>query len=89
MDTTLALGLGITALLLAAVLYFIFLPHIDGPSLADQQADATTWLVECPHCHHWKPRTPTTTAENDQPHQRTNWYHCHECGHRWHETYPN
>lgn len=87
------LWLGITGLIVGGVLYFIFLPHIEGPNLREQEADQREWLVQCPNCARWRVRQPVSTNLEEQKNNSTsapsytNWYHCFECEHRWHEEY--
>lgn len=77
------------ALLLAAVLYFVFLPHIDGPSLEQQRADKREIMVRCPNCQTWQTAEPvsSTAADPDTIHEptETNWFRCRNCKHRWSE----
>ena len=52
--------IGAIALVLAAIVYFIFLPHIDGPSLDEQRADRREILVCCPDCQTWQVAEPVS-----------------------------
>lgn len=77
------------ALLTAATLYFVFLPHIDGPSLDQQRADRREMLVCCPKCGEWQTAVPVASTANDvdppAAGHETNWYRCKRCKHRWSE----
>lgn len=90
MDTWILL-LGVGALALAAVLYFVVLPHAEGPSLADQIPDHKAWLVQCPNCQSWQTLEPFSSEEGDLSKQEetefVNWYRCRKCEHRWEERY--
>ncbi|MDJ0756646.1 MAG: hypothetical protein QNJ45_24135 [Ardenticatenaceae bacterium] len=77
------------ALALAAVLYFVFLPHVEGPSLDEQEPDHKEWLVQCPRCGRWQTLKPHASTEkdarlNDLDHF-VNRYECQHCGERWEE----
>ncbi|MEM8859383.1 MAG: hypothetical protein AAGD96_13735 [Chloroflexota bacterium] len=78
-----------TALILAAILYFVFLPHIEGPSLDEQRADKTQILVCCPKCQKWQVIEPvsSTAADPEKINEptETNWFRCRSCKHRWAE----
>ena len=79
------------ALLIAAGLYFVVLPHAEGPSLAEQIPDRKAWLVCCPDCGRWQTLEPFSSDEDDpvKPPERefANWYRCPHCDHRWEERY--
>lgn len=81
--------LAIGALLLAAVLYFVFLPHVEGPSLDEQLPNKKEWLVQCPHCGRWQTLEPHASTLNDahlnEENHYVNRYECRECGERWEE----
>ena len=83
------LWIGAIALAVAAVLYFVFLPHIDGPSLDQQKADSRQILVRCPTCGEWQAAEPTSSTADDFDKQaelkETNWFRCRQCNHRWSE----
>lgn len=83
--------MGTFALGLAAVVYFVFLPHLEGSSLDEQQPHYRSWLVKCPLCDHWAEYTPVSTdmteMEQTGASNFTNWYRCEACAHRWQETY--
>ena len=83
--------IAIVAILLAAILYFVFLPHVEGPSLNAQQPDRKSWLVCCPKCGRWQtavPRISGPPSEDDAPAeaQVKNRFTCVYCNHRWDET---
>ena len=77
------------ALLTAAVLYFVFLPHIEGPPLDKQRADRREILVRCPNCQTWQAAEPVASTSNDLDQsgsiEETNWYRCQHCDFRWSE----
>lgn len=84
--------LGVVGLVIGVALYFIFLPHLEGPNLNEQQADQREWLVQCPNCQRWRLRQAVTSnlqerQVNGRASNYINWYHCFECDHRWHEEY--
>ena len=88
----LGIVVAVLALLTAAVLYFVFLPHIDGPSLDQQRADKREILVCCPNCKKWQVAEPVASTSNDlnqsDKSRETNWYRCQHCDHRWSEDQP-
>lgn len=81
--------IGCIALALAAIGYFVFLPHIDGPSLDEQRADRRQILVCCPECKKWQAAEPVSSTANDFDKEfdptETNWFRCRNCNHRWSE----
>ncbi len=78
------------ALGLAALLYFVVLPHAEGPSLEEQVPDQKAWLVVCPNCGRWQPLVPFSSEEGDRSRpgpEFTNWYRCPHCRHKWAERH--
>ncbi len=84
---------GVVLLAIAVVVYTVFLPHVEGPSLDDQAADHKEWLVCCPECGRWQSITPRASSEEEKRQSPqlestyTNWYTCGRCQHRWHEDH--
>lgn len=80
---------GLTAIGLAVVLYFVFLPHVEGPPPEAQRADRKEWLVQCPKCQKWQAVVPKVSTENsihdNDLEKVTNRFKCRKCGHRWEE----
>ena len=83
------LWIAVFALIGAAFLYFVFLPHIEGPSLDEQRADKREMLVCCEKCGVWQMAEPVASTTNEPDKQgeslETNWFRCRQCGHRWSE----
>ncbi|MFK7801391.1 MAG: hypothetical protein AB8G95_07155 [Anaerolineae bacterium] len=77
------------ALTAAAILYFVFLPHIEGPPLDQQRADKREMLVCCEKCSVWQMAEPVASTLNEPDKQdegtETNWFRCRQCNHRWSE----
>ncbi|MCA9979368.1 MAG: hypothetical protein KDD89_00985 [Anaerolineales bacterium] len=91
MNNNVALWIGIVAAGLAAVVYYVVLPHLEGPSLDEQQPHRKSWLVKCPQCGLWAEHTPVSSTFNEAVQggeaSYTNWYRCEACQQRWQETY--
>lgn len=77
------------ALIAAGVLYFVLLPHVEGPSIDKQRADRRQILVCCPDCKTWQTTEPIASTANDLDlkfqNKETNWFRCQQCDHRWSE----
>lgn len=73
------LWFGLATLAVALVLYFVFLPHWEGPNTADQLPNTQQWLVQCPHCGRWQRLTPFSREG------RRHWYKCGACQRKWEE----
>lgn len=84
--------LAVAALVLAAVLYFVFLPHVEGPSLDEQLPNKKEWLVSCPSCGRWQTLEPHASTQKDAElageRHYVNRYACRHCGERWEEDHP-
>lgn len=91
MNSNVFIWIGIIAVSLAAVVYFVVLPHLEGPSLDEQRPQKRSWLVKCPHCGVWEQHVPLSSslaeADREDANTYTNWYRCEACQHRWEETY--
>ena len=91
MTNNVFIWIGIVALSLAAVVYFVVLPHLEGPSLDEQQPHRKSWLIRGPQCGEWAQHTPVSSTFNETiqtgENSYTNWYRCEDCQHRWQETY--
>ena len=86
--------IAVAAVFAAAILYFVFLPHVEGPSLDEQKPDRKSWLVRCPNCNRWQtavPRVSTLppnypTEAQEETKGVTNRFICAHCKHRWDEV---
>lgn len=78
---------GVVTIGFAGVLYFVFLPHVEGPPPEAQRADRKEWLVQCPNCSKWQSAVPKVSSEKDQVEGESvmNRFKCRRCEHRWEE----